>query len=179
MDTTLDFFGIFQVQLLYVILGLLGCIVILLILLILTMSRQKALKRTLEKFMTGKDAKSLESLVTTRFAEIDALKDAEKKNRTQIRRINESLKFSYSKTGIVKYDAFHEMGGKLSFALAVLDNRNNGYIINAMHSREGCYTYIKEIINGESYIVLGEEEKEALEKALHQDMDMETKKQTS
>ena len=48
------------------------------------------------------------------------------------------------------------MGGKLSFALALLDNRNNGFIINAMHSREGCYTYVKEIINGESYITLGD-----------------------
>lgn len=59
------------------------------------------------------------------------------------------------------------MGGKLSFALALLDNRNNGFLINAMHSREGCYTYVKEIINGESYINLGEEEKKALNKAIN------------
>ena len=55
------------------------------------------------------------------------------------------------------------MGGKLSFALALLDNNDTGFVINAMHSREGCYTYIKEIIKGESYIVLGDEEKEAVE----------------
>ena len=69
--------------------------------------------------------------------------------------------------GMVKYDAFNEMGGKLSFALALLDNRNNGFLINAMHSREGCYTYVKEIINGESYINLGEEEKKELDKAIN------------
>ena len=44
--------------------------------------------------------------------------------------------------------------------------KNNGFIINAMHSREGCYTYIKEIIDGNSVIMLAEEEKEALEMAL-------------
>ena len=53
-----------------------------------------------------------------------------------------------------KYDAFHEMGGDLSFALTMLDENNTGWILNAMHSREGCYTYIKEVIKGESYIEL-------------------------
>ena len=75
----------------------------------------------------------------------------------------------YKKVGIVKYDAFNEMGGKLSFALAMLDKSNNGYVINAMHSREGCYTYIKEIVKGESYIALGDEEKKALERAINCD----------
>ena len=56
------------------------------------------------------------------------------------------------------------MGGKLSFALAMLDNNNTGWIINAMHSREGCYTYVKEIVKGESYVELAEEEAEALDK---------------
>ena len=61
------------------------------------------------------------------------------------------------------------MGGKLSFALAMLDNNNTGWIINAMHSREGCYTYVKEIVKGESYVELAEEEAEALDKAIFED----------
>ena len=51
----------------------------------------------------------------------------------------------------------------------MLDKSNNGYVINAMHSREGCYTYIKEIVKGESYIALGDEEKKALERAINCD----------
>lgn len=65
------------------------------------------------------------------------------------------------------------MGGKLSFALALLNKENTGFVINAMHSREGCYTYIKEIINGESYILLGNEEKQAVEQAINTDNFME------
>ena len=76
---------------------------------------------------------------------------------------------NFQKTGIVKYDAFNEMGGKLSFAVALLDSHNSGWIINAMHSREGCYTYIKEIVKGESYVELAEEEAEALDKAIFED----------
>ena len=44
--------------------------------------------------------------------------------------------------------------------------RNDGYIINAMHTREGCYTYIKEIVDGNSIIVLSEEEQKALNRAM-------------
>ena len=76
------------------------------------------------------------------------------------------MKITYQKMGLIKYDAFQEMGGKLSFSLAMLDGRDNGYIINAMHTREGCYTYIKEIIDGNSIIVLSKEEQEALKIAM-------------
>ena len=69
----------------------------------------------------------------------------------------------------MKYDAFHEMGGNLSFALTLLDGNNNGWIINAMHSREGCYTYIKEIVKGQSYLELSEEEAESLDRAIYQE----------
>ena len=67
------------------------------------------------------------------------------------------------------------MGGKLSFAVALLDKNNNGWIMNAMHSREGCYTYIKEIIKGESYVELAEEEAEALDKAIFENYEMDVK----
>ena len=71
------------------------------------------------------------------------------KTKTDIRILYRALRSSYQKVGIVKYDAFGEMGGKLSFALTMLDNDNNGWILNSMHSRDGCYTYIKEIVRGE------------------------------
>ena len=77
------------------------------------------------------------------------------------------MKNVFQRVGLVKYDAFEEMGGKLSFSLALLNEVNDGFIINAMHSREGCYTYIKEIIDGNSVIALADEEKEALEMAMN------------
>ena len=56
-----------------------------------------------------------------------------------------------------------------SFRITMLDKNDNGWIFNAMHSREGCYTYIKEIVKGESYIELSEEEQQCLEKAIYQE----------
>lgn len=163
----LDFFGLFEVDTLYVVLGLVGIICILFILVIVNMVKTSKIRKRYEKFMSGKNAESLEEMITNRFKEIDLLKASDKKNRIQIKNINEEMLTVYKKVGINKYDAFNEMGGKLSFALAMLDKSNNGYVINAMHSREGCYTYIKEIIKGESYITLGEEEKKALDQAMN------------
>ena len=73
----------------------------------------------------------------------------------------------YSKYGIEKYDAFDDVGGKLSFALAMLDMDNSGIILNAVHSRDNCFLYMKEIVKGESYVMLSQEEVEALRKAVN------------
>ena len=127
------------------------------------------LKSSSMTFMRGKDGKTLEESMKERFAEVDTILKVTKQNRSDIREINRRLEGNYQKLGIVKYDAFNEMGGKLSFALAMLDGKNNGWVINAMHSREGCYTYVKEIVKGESYVELAEEEAEALDKAIFQD----------
>ena len=62
--------------------------------------------------------------------------------------------------------AWKMMGGQLSFSLALLDENNDGFIINSVHSSEGCYSYTKEIKNGTSSISLGEEEQQALDIAM-------------
>lgn len=118
-------------------------------------------------FMRGKDAVSLEKAFTQKFLEVDRLMEINKIQAGEISRIKEILSRTTNKIGIVKYDAFPDVGGKLSFALAMLDESNTGFVLNAIHSREGCYTYIKEIVKGESYIVLGQEEKDALRQAVN------------
>ena len=44
---------------------------------------------------------------------------------------------------------------------------NTGLILNAVHSRDNCFLYLKEIVKGESYVVLSQEEVEALRKAVN------------
>lgn len=152
----------------YVLLGVAAFAIILFILVIILFVKTKNLKKKYKSFMSGSDGKNLEEIILSRFSEIDFLKLENKKVRTKLENISETLLTTYQKVGIVKYDAFKEMGGKLSFSLAMLNDNNDGFIINSMHSsREGCYTYIKEILKGESYVVLAEEEKLALEQAIN------------
>ena len=118
-------------------------------------------------FMRGKDAVSMEKAFAQKFLEVDKLMELSKNQALEIGRIKDVLTRTTNKIGIVKYDAFPDVGGKLSFALAMLDESNSGFVLNAIHSREGCYTYVKEIVKGESYIVLGQEEKDALRQAVN------------
>ena len=130
-------------------------------------------------FMRGKDGKTLEESILDRFDELEELTTLTMQNRAAIRKVNENMLSNFQKVGILKYNAFQEMGGKLSFALTLLDGNNTGFIINSMHSREGCYNYIKEIVKGESYVELSEEEAESLDRAIFQDslgLDLEKEK---
>lgn len=124
-----------------------------------------SLTKRYNAFMKGSDGYTLESTILTRFKEIDILKEESKYTAEKLNIACETLITAYQKIGIVKYDAFKEMGGKLSFSLCLLDDENNGFILTSMHTREGCYTYIKEIIKGESFVVLATEERRALEEA--------------
>ena len=150
----------------YIILGLAGVCIILFILVIVNMAQTSKMKKKYKKFMSGKNAKSLEEILVKRLNQIDSLVDANATNEKNIKKVVNNMKFTFQKVGLVKYDAFNEMGGKLSFSLALLNASNDGFVLNAVHSREGCYTYIKEIIDGNSIIVLAEEEQEALNMAM-------------
>ncbi len=146
----------------YIVIGLAALVLIFMIITIVNIVQMKKLKKKYNLFMGGKNANSLEELLQSRIDQIDGLVASNNKNEKNIEEILKTLRHTYQKIGLVKYDAFREMGGKLSFSLAMLDEKDDGFIINAMHTREGCYTYIKEIINGNSIITLSEEENEAL-----------------
>lgn len=150
----------------YIIIGLAALVVILMILMIVNVVQMSKLKKNYKIFMTGKNAKTLEDTLIKRLDQVDELMVANKANEKNIKALFQNIQLTYQKMGLVKYDAFHEMGGKLSFSLAMLDMKNNGFIISAMHTREGCYTYIKEIVDGNSIIVLSEEDQEALNQAM-------------
>ena len=150
----------------YIILGLAGFCIILFILVIVNMVQTSKMKKKYKKFMSGKNAKSLEETLLKRLDQIDSLVEANAANEKNIKKVVNNMKFTFQKVGLVKYDAFNEMGGKLSFSLALLNASNDGFVLNAVHSREGCYTYISEILDGISIIVLAQEEQEALNMAM-------------
>ena len=126
-----------------IIIALLAIVVILIGVMISNGMRLTRLERKYKMFMKGSDAQSLDKTLEQHF------------------------KVIFSKYGVEKYDAFDDVGGKLSFALALLDKDNSGIILNAVHSRDNCFLYLKEIVKGESYVMLSQEEVEALRKAVN------------
>ena len=150
----------------YIIIGLAVITLILLIAVIICIINMRKLYRSYDYFMRGKDAETLEDIIIEQIEEIRNLKSEDKANKEAIRSLNRNQRASYQKFGLVKYNAFKGMGGNLSFALALLDYTNTGFVINSVHSREGCYLYIKDVDRGQTDVALGNEEKMALEQAL-------------
>ena len=83
------------------------------------------------------------------------------KNSTQ--EIETSIAKCLQKVGFVKYDAYDNSGNGLSFALAILDNNEDGIVINSLYTRSGSNIYAKQITKGKCEGTLCEEEKKAIQ----------------
>lgn len=158
--------GMGNLDIAYLFIALFIILLILIILVIVQMVKTNKLKKKYEKFMRGKEAKSLEKEIIGLYEDNRFLKLTVSKNEEDIKQLFRKFRSAFQKSGLVKYDAFNQMGGQLSFSLALLDEKDNGFIINSVHSTEGCYSYTKEIKNGQCSISLGEEEKQALDIAM-------------
>jgi ribosomal protein S15P/S13E len=123
------------------------------------------LSKKLSGFMAGRDGVSLEKNIYALYEDNKILKEHMTKHRKDIQTLFKKHESAFQKMGLVKYDAFHQMGGQLSFSLALLDEKDNGFIINSVHSTDGCYSYTKRITAGECKLALGKEEEEALTRA--------------
>lgn len=147
-----------------------GIVVIFLILLIIALIimvmrlqiRMDRLAKKYRMFMRGSDGQTLEREFQRKFTQMDKMIETDGNHAALINQLKSVQDVTMNKYGIVKYDAFDDVGGKLSFAFAMLDKDDTGVVLNAVHSRENCFLYIKEIVKGESYIMLSDEEIEAL-----------------
>lgn len=162
----MQLFDQFGIDIGYVVIGMAGVIVLLFIILLVMMIRNHGMRKKYKQFMSGENGKSLEKAILDKFESIDKLEEDVSVINKNISDIRGQLTTAYQKIGMVKYDAFKEIGGKLSFVLVLLTEDDNGFILNSMHStKDGCYTYAKEVVNGEAFVILSEEEQQALEEA--------------
>ena len=130
-------------------------------------SEIRSLSSRLTRFMRGSDAASLENDIAQMYSDHMKMEAGIQRNREDIYQLQDLLQNAIQRVGIVKYDAFSQMGGNLSFALALLDNNNDGIVLNTVQSTDGCYSYSKVITAGVADVELGKEEREALAKAMN------------
>ena len=123
----------------------------------------KKYKEFMRKIGNGKDLEEdLENY-------IHRVERVEKQNGEIVQTCNEmskSLEKCIQKVGVVRYNAFENTGSDLSFALALLDNKDNGIVLNGIFSRESSNLYAKPVISGKSSYSISEEEEKAIEKAI-------------
>ena len=144
-------------------------VLILIILAIINLTSLRKLKNKYKKLMEvlGKGNDFNDMLKGYVMEVEDASKEIERlKSKTDS--LQKNVGKCFQKIGIVRYNAFSETGGSLSFALALLDFENSGFVINGVYSRDNTTTtYAKPVVNGKSKYTLVKEEEEALEIALH------------
>lgn len=157
-----DSMGIGGIDIGIIIIILLILLIILAALVISFTVRMKRMEKKLKIFMSGKDGISLEQDIITLHEENKYLKACADRNKKDIRVLYKKAEKAFAKMGLVKYDAFQQMGGQLSFSLALLDEKNNGFIINSVHSTDGCYSYTKAVKGGACELNLSKEEEKAL-----------------
>ena len=158
--------GLGNIDILYVIIFLLICIIVLAVFLFLQGRKLKNLTDRYDRLMQGSRAKSLEKRIGDIFEEQGIQRSLLDNHTRQIKDLYFRQQGNFQKMGLVKYDAFKEMGGKLSFCLVLLDENNNGFLMNSVHSSDGCYSYTKRIKNGQSDLELSPEESVAIKKAM-------------
>lgn len=116
--------------------------------------------------ITNAAAGPRDDLGATLTRELRTVSDRIDRVESGLAQFREILQSSIRHIGVVRYDAFRDMGGHMSFSLALLDNRQNGVVLSILNGRDGSRGYAKAVQGGRSVSPLSEEEQEALAQAL-------------
>lgn len=81
--------------------------------------------------------------------------------------LDADIKHCIQKVGIYRYNAYKDTGSDLSFTLALMDENNDGVVLNGIYSREMSNIYAKPLVKGKSEYKITEEENEAIKRALN------------
>lgn len=124
------------------------------------------LNRRYETMMKGMDGVNVEKLLLGHVEEVrKTSRQCEDLNR-ECDRLRNQLVGCVQRFGIVRFNAFPDIASDLSFAIALLDEKNNGVVFSSIYSRSESRTYAKPIANGGSTYLLSDEEKKALQLAM-------------
>lgn len=158
---------ILEANSIYIIIGLSIFCLLLLILCIISLAKLSKLNKRFNRFMQPKSEKhNVEAMLIDYLEQVKQMSSRHEEIMNSINDIYSRVKLCTQKVGIIRYNPFDDVGGDLSFAVAVLDENDNGIVLNSIYSREGCYVYGKPIDNGKcDKYKLSKEEEEALKEA--------------
>ncbi len=124
------------------------------------------LSRKYETMTKGMDGVNLEKLLLEHVAEVRQTSRQCEALEKECARLRQQLLGCIQRFGVVRFNAFPDIASDLSFAIAMLDEKNNGVVFSSIYSRSESRTYAKPITNGESAYLLSEEERKALQMAM-------------
>ena len=143
-------------------------IVILIILYIINNIKLLKLRKSYSQFMKklGK-GENIEETLKKYINTVEKVEKNQEEINSYLNNLEKNMNTCINKIGLVRYNAFKDTGSDLSFTLAILNEYNDGVVLNGIYSREMSNIYAKAIKNGKSANTLSEEEKQAIEKAMN------------
>lgn len=145
---------------------LIAAVAVLFIMVLVMLITIVGLKKKYKAFTSTSNSVDIESVLISNQKSIDAINTHLQRNDSHIDSIYDNLKLTFEKFGMIKYDAFDGMGGQLSAVIVLMNKKHNGFLLNAIHTREGSHMYTKEIVNGKTEQALSKEEEAAIKKAM-------------
>lgn len=125
----------------------------------------KKLKNKYNKFMNGLSNASIEDVLGDCINKVNGVAEKNKEIEYKLNTVERDMYYCVQKVGVIRYNAFDNVGSDLSYSIALLNNNDDGLVISSLYSRESSSTYAKPIIGGKSRYALSAEEIKAIDTA--------------
>lgn len=150
----------------YVLLGLMLLFLLSLAVFITINIRMNKLVKYYRSMLAGVEGKNLEEMLYTCFEQSKAAMVKTEELHRVVQSLQKQANGCLQKVGLVRFNAFEDVGGEMSFALALLDQQANGFIISNLYGRQESHVYLRPVNQGKTSMYLLPEEQQALEEAL-------------
>lgn len=140
-------------------------IFVLFIMNLLNNAKIKKLKNKYNKFMNGLSGANIEELLEHCIDKVNGVIEKNKELDYQLNSVERNMYYCVQKVGVIRYNAFDNVGSDLSFSIAMLNNNDDGVVISSLYSRDNSSTYAKPVAGGKSKYALSAEELQAIDTA--------------
>lgn len=135
---------------------------------VLSVALLKNRKRN-QELLKGVDGKSLEQVLNLHMERVEKAVQQNIRIEGEFYKFREFSKQFLHKVGFKRFNPFQNTGGDQSFAIAILDNEDNGIVISSMHAREGTRVFAKPVVKGgEGKYKFSQEESDVISQAIKQ-----------
>ena len=161
-----NFWTNFQIYLPYLLIADTFLVLLSLFLVLSLIGKVRGTERLLKWLSEAERVEDVRLLLQRQKAFMDEVEKNFNQTRKKLDELNIKQLDNIQKIGFIRFDAFKDIGGELSFSLALLNGKNEGVVISSLHGREGSRVYGKTVKDGASSFPLSDEEKEAIKRAL-------------
>ena len=151
----------FEIQILFTvsfIFTIINCI-----LLIANIKKTNRIKTKYNRFMNGLSDRNMEELLETCLGSVNSVSAKNRDIELKMNEIERTILQCVQKVGIVRFNAFDNVGSDLSFSIALLDNNDSGVVLSGIYARDSSSTYAKPVSYGKSKYSLSAEEIQAID----------------